>query len=173
MFMQPIEYNHLQDVPTGGIEQLENNIARQKDIINTTLYGASRDKALQNLAANRASSFNALNPEIQQKADQNQNVPDIYQTAGMETLKNFDPVKYEQYNRYLNTTDVDPTNPDSKIFLEKVKKDLLDIGTTNTLKYLQEHQAVLNTQYQNASTDQEKEALASQWKQNKGQIQES
>lgn len=167
-------YNELQGDeahPVQGIDQLQNNISEQKNIINTTLSGDARDKAMKNLEINRSANFNSLNPDIINGLASSKNTDlDPNQYAGLQTLKEFDPQKYDLYSGILNNTDKATMSPDQKIGMEKIQKELLDIGRNNTINYLSEQQHVLDNQYKSAQTDQDKQGIQEQFLANKSAI---
>ena len=172
-------YNELQgteDQPIQNLSHLKNNIDQQREIILSTLSGPQRDKALANLERNRSSAFNAVNPEIVDEYNGNEEIKgqlNAMQYAGLKSLEAFDPQKGKLYSGLINNVANENESNlavEQKIGLEKIRKELLDIGRKNTERYINESQYDLDKAYRNAQTDEEKNDISQQWLHNKALI---
>lgn len=170
-------YNELQgteDQPIQDLTHLKNNIDQQREIILSTLSGPQRDKALANLERNRSSAFNAVNPEIVNEYNGNEEMKgelNAMQYAGLKSLEAFDPQKAKLYSTLIGKRENEADDTvEQKIGLEKVRKELLDIGRKNTERYINESQYDLDRAYRNAQTDEEKNDISQQWLHNKSLI---
>lgn len=165
------EYNELQDAT--DVNDLTQNINRQRQIIYSTLSGNDRQKALDNLQINKESFFNALDPNIQSEQSSNKDLQglDAYQYAGLKSLQAFNPGLADQYQNMLKPRgNQSEDTAEQKIGLEKVKQNLLTIGRSDTAKYLNEQGYNLSNQYDNAQTDDQKTVLQSQFLSNKNTL---
>jgi len=173
------EYNHLQgtqDDPIQDLNHLKRNIYEQQEMILSNLSGPERAKALANLERNRSSAFNAVNPEIVDEYNGNEEIKgqlNAMQYAGLKSLEAFDPQKAKLYSGLIyNVAKENESNlaVEQKIGLEKIRKELLDIGRKNTERYINESQYDLDKAYRNAQTDEEKNDISQQWLHNKALI---
>lgn len=166
-------YNELQgtpEKPINSLTDLQRNISLQQDLIRSNLSGPDQDKALANLEKNRSSAFNATSPEIINEYAANEEIKgqlNPMQFAGLKSLQAFDPQKYKLYSSLISRTDTNDDTVEQKIGMEKVKKELLDIGRKNTSNYLNENQYDLDKSYKNAQTDDEKNNIAQTFLHNK------
>jgi hypothetical protein len=92
------EFNRLNNIQYGGLENFIEGKRDQQAIIDRTLVGEQRDEAHNRLMENSSKFINATNPDLINEYQQSplSSKIDINQYAGLKTLEVFQPEKYQQ-----------------------------------------------------------------------------
>lgn len=173
------EFNHLNDLHYGSMEEFVKGKQRQQQIIDATLSGDEKEKAHSRLEQNAAPLINAVSPDLvdEYKSSPLAGVIDPNQYAGLKTLQVFEPSKYEQAVKILqskkdpnyepsagvsfsndgfkmgNVTEKETDESiDYKKGLEAVKLNLANIGRSNATTFANKNLYDLDNEYKKYDT---------------------
>lgn len=180
-------FNDLQENKDFG--QFKNSVRGQQYIIDQSgLSPDDKEKAKSLLAKSKSLFINSLDPELARDYNNPHNplkgIVDPDQYAGLETLRMFDPVKYDNAIRDITTTitpkyehstsfdfdkyELTPYEKESeetisqKIQKENTLKNLGEIGRQNKQAYVAEHMHDLNNDILNTDNPEEKAKIQTQ-----------
>lgn len=88
-----------------NLNELQNIVSKKQNIIDHTLTGEEKTKALNRVRESYSSYINPTNPDIQVEYEESplKSKVDLTQYSALKTLQLFDPQKYEQALKIINT----------------------------------------------------------------------
>lgn len=100
---QANEYNHLNDVNDNDLVQVQQNVSGQINIINSSLDGKERDKALANLQKAKAISFTPHSPQMMKMYDESELKDKLspVQFAALTEMETFNPKQANEYKKII------------------------------------------------------------------------
>ena len=193
------QFNHLNNIQYGGLENFIEGKRDQQAIIDRTLVGNEREEAHNRLMENSSKFINAANPDLIKEYQQSplSAKVDINQYAGLKTLEIFKPEQYQQAIDFLgkDLMNLKTANPsmdlsgvmntslgtngnvksiaigvNEKLGKESLLRQLSDLGRNNAITGLTKDQYELNSAFEQAATPEEQEQIKQQYVQNQSQI---